>query len=140
TECGLDNVILHGVEHSRCKVCGEEYYGFGSQAKLHELIAKLLIEKKGLLNGKEIRFLRTYIGYSALMFSELTGHAKETISRFENEKSPITKTFDLLMRSLVANRLPDRNYDWHDLLLNKKGMILKKIELNAKDGDWSLAA
>lgn len=137
-ESGLENVTLHGVEAHKCGRCGEEYYGFGDLEQLHGLIARVLVFKKGLLNGKELRFLRTYLGFSGSVFAERVGIAKETLSRFENNKQPMTKTFDLLVRALVTTKLPNRDYDSHDWWLNQQRKSLKQIELNAKNGGWEL--
>lgn len=137
-ESGLDNVVLRGVEHFKCERCGEEYFGFGNLDQLHGLIAKALIYKKGPLRGKEVRFLRTYLGYSGKMFAALTGFTKETLSRFENEKQPISKTFDVLVRTLVVTKLPNRDYDFHDWWLQQKGTDSKRVELEAKGKTWHL--
>lgn len=137
-ECGLDNVTLHGVDSHKCDQCGEEYLGFGDQEQLHSLIAKALTLKKGILTGKELRFLRTFLGLSSAMFAVRVGISKETISRFENDRQPISKTFDVLVKSLVANKLPDRDYDFHDRWLNQQGIDIKRIELNAERDGWHL--
>ena len=139
-QCGLDNVVLHGVEYFKCEQCGEEYYGFGDQESLHSLIAKALIMKKSVLRGGELKFLRTFLGLSSAILAARVGVTKETISRYEHEKYPIPKTFDLLMKSLVANKLPDRSYDFHDAWLNKHSKDFKRIELNAEKDGWKLCA
>jgi len=136
-ESGLDNVVLHAEVH-QCHRCGEEYYGYGDLEKVHSIIAGVLIHKKDPLNPNEIRFLRTYLGYSSAMMAKLTGYNVSTISRFENGKQPIVKTFDRFLRSLVANKLPDRDYDLHDLWLNEEGESFKRIELKVKNGDWQV--
>lgn len=137
-QCGLDNVTLHGVDYYKCKKCGEEYYGFGKQEQLHALIARVLILKRDLLIGKEIRFLRTYLGYSTTVFAKLTGYEVETLSRIENGKQEISKKFDVLVRALVAIKLPDRDYDLHDIWLNEQGESYKRIELDAKKEGWNV--
>lgn len=137
-ECGLDNVTLRGVDSHKCHQCGEEYLGFGDQEQLHSLIAKALTLKKGILTGKELRFLRTFLGLSGAMFAARVGVSKETVSRFENDKQPLSKTFDVLVKSLVANKLPDRDYDFHDSWLNQQSRDIKRIELNAKKDGWHL--
>lgn len=137
-ESGLHNVTLQGVEHFKCDKCGEEYYGYGDQEKLHELIARVLILKKEVITGDEVRFLRTYLGFSTPMFSKLTGYTVETISRLENNKRPIQRSFDILVRSLVANKIPDRDYDLHDLWLNHEGENLKRIVLHSSKSGWSV--
>jgi putative zinc finger/helix-turn-helix YgiT family protein len=139
-ESGLDNVTLHGVEYYKCDKCGEEYYGYGDQESLHALIARVLILKKELLTGKEVRFLRTYLGYSTTMFASLTCYTVESISRFETNDRDVSDKFDILVRAIVALKLPDpdRDYDLHDLWLNKQGESYNRIELNAKRNGWSV--
>jgi len=137
-QSGLDNVTLQGVEYYKCDQCGEEYFGFGDQEKLHAIIARVLIFKKDPLNGKELRFLRTYLGLSSAMFAIRVGLTKETVSRFENGKFPISKTLDVLVRSLVANKLPDRDYDFHDWWMRQEGKKLKRIVLNSDKNGWRL--
>lgn len=137
-QSGLDNVTLQGVEYYKCDLCGEEYFGFGDQEKLHAIIARVLIFKKDPLNGKELRFLRTYLGLSSALFAVRVGLTKETVSRFENGKFPISKTLDVLARSLVANKLPDRDYDFHDWWLHQQGKKVKRIVLNTDKNGWHL--
>ena len=141
-ECGLDNVTLVGVEHHRCDQCGEEYFGFGNIEKLHEAIAHVLLQKKDLLNGAEVRFLRKHLGYSGTMFAKLIGYDDATLSRLENGAQPVTRTFDHLVRFMVVSKLtPDRNYDLHDLILKGEGIETGRIELAASSkGVWELKA
>lgn len=137
-ECGLDNVVLDGVDHFRCDKCGEEFFGFGDQEQLHAIIAETLIkDKKDLLSGKEIRFLRSYLGYSGAVFAKLIGYSKEALSRIENHKSTVTLTFDRLIRSMVASRLPNRDYNLYDMWLKHQGKKLTQICLTQKNG-WHL--
>ena len=138
-ECGLDNVTLIGLEGFKCSLCGEEYFSYGDQEKLHTLIAQALITKKSRLKADEIRFLRTYLGYSGSYFAKLTGYSKEAVSRFENNKTNPSLSFDRLVRSLVANKLPDRQYNLHDMWLSQKGPSMKRIEINSQKGKWHLA-
>ncbi len=138
-ECGLDHVTLVGVEHFRCGECGEEYFGFGNLEKLHTTIAHVLLRKKDLLTGAEVRFLRKHLGYSGTMFAKLIGYDDASLSRLENGAQPITRTFDHLVRFLVASKLPDRNYDLHDQILSGGGVEARRIELKAKAGGlWEL--
>lgn len=136
TECGLDNVVLKGVDYHKCEVCGEEYFGFNDMDQLHAEIARILIAKTQALTGQEIRFLRTYLGYAGAVFAKLIGYRHETLSRIENHKQLSTRTLDILVRSLVANKLPDRNYKLHDIWLKESGVLFKRIELQAQKGGW----
>lgn len=116
-ESGLDHVILHGVKQYRCEVCGESFYDYGDINQLNELIADTLLRKKGLLTGKEIRFLRTYVGYSGEMFARMIGIKDKTgLSRIENERVKVSTQVNMAVRFAVAGKLADRDYDVHDLV------------------------
>lgn len=139
-ECGLDNVTLHGVLHSRCGHCGEDYYGFGNLDKLHSLIATLVISKSESLSGREIRFLRKRLGLSGAMFAKKIDIRPETLSRFENDQASPSRQFDLMLRLLVGMSLPNREYDLHDRILNGNGSSQKTINLVARGHEWDVKA
>lgn len=140
TDCGLDNVTLVGITSYRCNECGEEFFNFGDISNLHNTISELIIKKANLLIGSEIRFLRKNIGYSGAMFANLIGYAHESLSRIENEQQAVTESFDRLVRFAVVNKMPDRNYELHDLILNRKGNKLTRIKLKqTANGHWSQA-
>lgn len=140
-ESGLDNVTLVGVDFHRCDKCGEEYYGFGNMEKLNEAISYVLLRKRDFLTGPDVIFLRKHLGYSGTMFARIIGYDDSTLTKLERGAQPITKAFDRLIRFTVASKLPDRNYDLHDQILNGEGMDLKRIELTSNvHGDWKLKA
>lgn len=138
-ECGLDNVTLRGAERYHCLQCGEEYLNLGNLDELHCLLAHALVLKKGLLNGNEIRFLRTYLGYSTKVFAKLTGYDPATLSRFENSRQPISYPFNILVRSLVANCLPNREYGLHEKWLKNEGKSTRHIEIISNRKKWRIA-
>lgn len=138
-ESGLDNITLIGVTVYKCDQCGEEYFNYGNMDQLHRLIAKVLLEKKGLLTGGEIRFLRKHIGYSGAMFAKLIGYEHETISRIETGASPVQPSFDRLVRFSVSSKISDRSYDLHDQILTGSGKTLKRIQLSHNShGEWRI--
>lgn len=138
-ESGLDNVILHGVKQSKCEECGEVYLNFGDIDKLHALIATSLVKKADPLSGKEIRFLRKFLGFSGAVFSKLVGYEVEHLSRIENGKTAVQETFDRLVRALVMERLPDRQYKLQDLFLENKLMKLEWLEFSlSRQNEWKL--
>lgn len=102
TECGLDNVILDGINVYECS-CGERLVSIPAMPQLHGLIGLTLIKKKALLSGKEIRFLRKNMGLTATKLSEIIGVEIETISRWENGKQTITKPHDRLLKLVYSN-------------------------------------
>ena len=102
TESGLDYVYLKGIEIYTCD-CGERIISIPSTPELHTLIAQFLLKKKALLNGKEIRFLRKNMGLTAKKLAGYIGVDNASISRWENDKSAITKPHDLLLRVVYAS-------------------------------------
>lgn len=139
TAGGMPNVTLIGVEYYKCDKCGEKFYGYGNPDQLHQLIANVLITKKGLLSGKEIRFLRKFLGYSGAVFGKLIGYRQESLYRIEEGNQPLTESFDRLVRFLVASKLRDRNYDLQDLILKNQLKNVRRIEVRqTKAGKWKL--
>jgi putative transcriptional regulator len=138
-ECGLDNIVLHGVTSFRCTKCGEEYIGFGDVEKLHKIIASYIIRKADPLIGAEVRFLRKHMGYSGAVFARLVGYESEHLSRIENGKSPVQTPFDQLIRMMIAKKHEDREYSLHDLFLEGKAMKAEWLEFSLKGNEWEYA-
>ena len=67
-----------------------------------QAIAYKLLNKKTIWRGQEFRFLRKWIGLTAEELGRILGHVKRgTISRWENEKIPITSATHHQMLLLV---------------------------------------
>jgi putative zinc finger/helix-turn-helix YgiT family protein len=140
-ECGLDNVVLIGVTLFRCVDCGEECFDFGDIVALHEVIAEILIMKKDLLTGKEIRFLRKRLGLSNTVFAEkILGCSYETLSRIENGKQSVTEQMDHFVRFIASNRIDCQKNSLIEMLVNGSLRSIKRIELQkTKSGVWKEA-
>ena len=139
SESGLDNIILRGINEYSCDQCGEIYHNFGNIDELHKLIAYFLIQKADLLIGKEIRFLRKYLGYSSTVFSKLIGYEVEHLSRLENGKTPVQETFDKLTRFLILEKMPDRDYSLQNLFLEGKLIKIEWLEFaHSQKKGWQL--
>lgn len=140
-ESGLDNVILKGVKLYRCVECGESIYDYGDLNQLNRVIAEALLRKKGTLTGKEIRYLRSYVGYSSEMFARILGFDKTSWSRIENERSKISNQVNMSVRWAVAGKLADRDYDIHDLVIaveNEEFVNFNNVHFKAARGGWQL--
>lgn len=136
-ECGLDNITLEGVQKYKCQDCGEEHFNIKNVDELHRIIAEYLIKKEGTLLGKEVRFIRTRLGYSGEMMAHLMGYTKDHIYKVESGKLPVADSFDRAVRFAYINKTPDRYYDLHDLLLNGSGIIhINSMRFRLKDGNW----
>ncbi|MBI4406085.1 MAG: hypothetical protein HY537_18140, partial [Deltaproteobacteria bacterium] len=69
----------------------------------------------------------------------LVRYEKETIYRIEGGSQPITESYDRLVRFLVASKLPDRDYDLHDLILNNQLRDFRRLELTQdRAGEWEI--
>ncbi len=101
TESGLDNVYIYNMPVIK-DVNGEEVIYIQKINLLHKAIAEGLIKKAGLLNGKEIRFLRSEMGYSQKQLSELLGKEAQACGRWEREEVTLDKTVDSLLRIVIA--------------------------------------
>ena len=98
----LPGTVLVGVEVSRCPNCGEYEVAIPAIDELNRVLASAVIRKPARLNGGEIRFLRSYLGYSGTDFAKLIGSDPATVSRWEGDKQPIGHHTDLLLRAMVA--------------------------------------
>jgi putative zinc finger/helix-turn-helix YgiT family protein len=101
-ESGLENIYLDGIESRTCPSCGEEIINIPAVSELHSKIGQILINKKSLLNGREIRFLRKNAGLSAKKLSGIVGVDKSTISRWENSGQKISAPHDRLVRLIYS--------------------------------------
>jgi putative zinc finger/helix-turn-helix YgiT family protein len=107
---GLPHVTLEQVEVSRCPVCGETEVSIPHIEALHRAIAVALVRKPARLASEEIRFLRKYLGWSGVDFAAYIGVTPETVSRWEQGKTPMGTTADRLLRMLVVTRVPVEDY------------------------------
>jgi putative zinc finger/helix-turn-helix YgiT family protein len=98
----LPGTVLQGVEVSRCSTCGHVEFAIPAIEQLNQLLAEHVIATPGRLNGGEIRFLRTFLGYSSADFAKLMGSTASTISRWESDTQPMGNHADLFLRALIV--------------------------------------
>lgn len=118
-ECGLDNIIIVGATYYHCPNCGEGVWDYGNIIELHNIIKSVILQKASLMTGPEIKFLRKNSGLSKEYFAELLGVDERTIYRWEKGLN-ITKQVDHAIRMAIALTAPDRDYEFHDYVLQKK--------------------
>ncbi len=119
-ESGLDNVYLYNLPEVQ-DIQGEGVIYIPRINQLHRVIAQGIINKNGLLNCHEIRFLRTEMEMKQSEFSNLLGKEAQACGRWERNECPVDKTTDTLIRILTAKIM--------DIPVN----IEKIPELNQKD-------
>ena len=124
---GLPTVLVTGIEGQKCS----------------GLVAGLLVQKSERLSGAEARFLRKWLGWSGQDTADRLGFTPETVSRWENDKVPISETADKLLRSLVLAREPIEDYAAWDVRLGTKAKVDAEplvLRMVAEGHTWALAA
>lgn len=140
TECGLDNVYLYNISVVQ-DIANERTISIPAINALHKVIALGLITKKGLLIGKEIRFLRSLLGFKQSDFSSILGKEAQACGRWERDETEHDKTTDMFIRFTALNYL---GYDKKLGLDNIKYFTdalpdaTEKIKINTKEGNYSL--
>jgi len=104
TECGLDNVIIQGMENTEDNA-GNETITIPAIGMLHQVIAKGVVTQPSKMGGRELRFLRTEMGLTQDELARVLKVTLLTISRWEREESPIKDTAEMLIRLLAVERL-----------------------------------
>ncbi len=105
---GLSNVYLKDSVTMHSCDCGHKFVEIPLLGELHNAIAYHLLKKKSLLKGDEFRFLRKWVGLTAERLITLLGFkSRVTVSKWENDKEPITAATDHAMRLLVLRLKED---------------------------------
>ena len=138
-ECGLKNVTLVGLEVTRCSRCGNFEVAIPRIEALHRLIARALIEKTTRFRGEEVRFLRKSLGWSGGGFARHMGVAEETVSRWENDATPIGPQADRLLRLMVAQVGLTMQYPTERLArIDPRRALITRLELSVTHDQWGL--
>jgi len=101
----LQGAARHGAgwrRGQRCASCGEYEVAIPAIDELDRTLASAVIRKPARLSGAEVRFLRSYLGYSGADFAKLIGSDPATVSRWEGDKQAIGHHTDLLLRAMVV--------------------------------------
>jgi len=107
-ECGLDNVTLAGITIYKCK-CGEDMPVIPNVDGLHQIIGIDTVKSTATLSGKQIRFLRKEMGYSATWFAHILGASKVTVSRWESGAEHIGRAYDRVIRIFYLRNLEEKS-------------------------------
>lgn len=114
-ESGLPGITLLNLEFRVCP-CGEEEMVIPRTAQLHRLIATRVAEKASRLTGAEIRFLRKHLGWSGEDFAKHMDVTPSSVSRWENDKEPMSVMAERLLRLYALRTHPVEEYPNERLL------------------------
>lgn len=96
-----ETVLVPGIEHGRCAVCGEEYLPLDAAERLQKEAVRRLKASRQLLAPEEIRAIRRSLAMSQAEFEKLLGVGPKTVVRWEKGTVFQSATADRLMR-LIA--------------------------------------
>lgn len=102
TELRGVTIQVDGIEHGRCRGCGEVYLTLEAANAVQIEAARRLRRARGLLAPDEIRAIRTSLGLSQAAFERLLGTGPKTGVRWEKGTVFQSATADRLMRLLAA--------------------------------------
>jgi DNA-binding transcriptional regulator YiaG len=115
TECGLDNVQIHNMD-VLTDDAGDEVYCIPNVLGLHKVIAHCIITTKRGIGPKELRFLRTEMGYTQAELAALIQKDHQTVGRWERGETPIDANAEFVIRIVAGERLGiDRNMSAEEL-------------------------
>lgn len=106
----LPGTVLVGVELAECPNCGETEVGIPRIAELDRTLAKMVVEQKSRLTPDEIKFLRKFLGLSGKDLAARMGVSPETVSRWENDRQPMSEPNERLLRAIAAHETPIDDY------------------------------
>lgn len=122
-----------------CQSCGERYEGFAGVDLLSKAVARYIARRLERLTPAEIRFLRTYLGYSSKDFAAFLGVAPETVSRWESAAAPkpMPLSTEKLLRFMALNDKPIEDYGLADA--GSSDAASYRPHFRQRQGDWVAA-
>jgi len=103
-ECGLDNVILVGLE-----VCeddgGESVITIRNPNGLHRAIVEGIAKKPCGITGRELRFVRTELGLTQAELANVISKDVQTVGRWERGEFPLDPTADTVIRVMALQHV-----------------------------------
>lgn len=104
TECGLDNVIVDGVQFVSDDD-GEQVVCIPNINELHKAIAQGILLQKSSMSGRELRFLRTEMGMTQAEVAVLVHREPLAVSRWERSECPLDNNAEALIRLYAIEAL-----------------------------------
>ena len=106
TECGLSNVYIEGLPMTDDN--GEVCITVPNIQLLHWRIAKDIIESNCILNGEQIRFLRSEMGLACAQFAQLLDIDGALVEKWESQQENISNALDVQLRQAASDALSEK--------------------------------
>lgn len=137
---GLDNVHLKGgVTEYICPKCGAKSVSIKNVNGLHKVIAGSIATTKRRLGGKELRFLREQIGFSAEELAKVVEYSEDHIRKIESDAHTPKATYEMFLRMAVLREMQAPEYDLRELG-ERKEYALEELNFVNKDHAWTKMA
>lgn len=107
TESGLDNVILKNLT-IRTDDHGQEVVMIPNINLLHKALTKAIINKPSGIIPKELRFIRTELGFTQSRLAQVVGKDTQTIGRWERGETPIEPSAQTIIRLLASEHIGEK--------------------------------
>ena len=104
TECGLQNVYIQGI-NPLVDDDGDDVILVAGINILHRVIAEAIVSHPKGMNGAELRFLRTEMGYTQSEMATIVHRDKQTIGRWERSEKELDSVAETLIRKLAIEKL-----------------------------------
>jgi len=124
----LPGVVLLDVEVTKCMTCGNREVEVPYMDDLMKAVARAVVKMGGRLTGDEVRFLRTFLELSGVELAELMHSTPGTVSRWENNRTPVGRTADLLLRTITRGEVDPIKPDEHSILDLVRSFVVKLDE------------
>lgn len=109
TLLGVQRVTLdEGVSSEECEKCGKGKLFIPDLPGLIAAVALTRVKLPFKLNHREIKFIRKALGVTARELADYLKVAPETVSRWENEKMPMSEQDEKLLRLVAIGLLRGR--------------------------------
>lgn len=138
-ECGLDNVWLQ----NGFTLSPEGDLFISEVNELHNVIGHALIRQSGVLDPKEIRFIRRHLDFSQAGLGKILGVEGQTVQKWEKGNSTISESTDKLLKAFYCGFLA-KGSDIY-LFLEELSHLdaeneKQKLILSESEHKWSRAA
>ena len=97
TDCGLDNVMIDGVQFI-VDDGGDEVVCIPNVNGLHRAIAHQILLRQSSMSGAELRFIRTEMGLTQAQLAGLVHREPLAVSRWERGESPVDSNAEAIIR------------------------------------------
>jgi transcriptional regulator with XRE-family HTH domain len=139
TECGLQNVYIRGI-NKMIDDDGDEVVLVSAINNLHKVIAEGIVRHRKGMNGSELRFLRSEMGYTQSEIASFVHRDKQTIGRWERSEKEIDSVAEALIRKMAIENLAlNVNLGMEQLSRNSVPTAeVQPININAVDDGYEL--